>query len=233
MATRNPMQQEWLRISNRPDVPPAEDQRPFPLFLPGLQARPWWDPSDVPWTAAFAENFPAIRDEARAVVKSGQLAPKPVVDIPPAERKGDDLLIDGERGGWAIFRLSYYGALIQDNAVRCPTTARLIEGVPRLTGTAGIAVMLPGTHLNPHCGHTNGKIRCHLGLDVPPGCRLRVGKESRTWEAGKWLIFDDSFEHEVWHDGDDVRIVLILDVYHPDLTDREIAWLDKLAKLMT
>lgn len=35
------------------------------------------------------------------------------------------------------------------------------------------------------------------------------------------LIFDDSFEHEVWHNGTSVRLVLIVDVWHPDLTDDE------------
>jgi aspartate beta-hydroxylase len=40
-------------------------------------------------------------------------------------------------------------------------------------------------------------LRCHLGLVVPPGVRIRVGDEVREWTAGECLIFDDSFEHEV------------------------------------
>ena len=36
----------------------------------------------------------------------------------------------------------------------------------------------------------------HNGPQVPTGCRLRVGREWRTWQLGKCLVFDDSYEHE-------------------------------------
>ena len=39
----------------------------------------------------------------------------------------------------------------------------------------------------------------------------------RTWKEGECLVFDDSFEHEVWHDGKGDRIVLICDMWHPEL----------------
>ena len=32
------------------------------------------------------------------------------------------------------------------------------------------------------------------------------------------MAFDDSFEHEVIHDGDEPRIILLLDFWHPDAT---------------
>ena len=78
--------------------------------------------------------------------------------------------------------------------------------------------MHPGVHVWPHCGPTNCRIRAHLGLVVPDGVRIRVTDDIRTWKEGKFIIFDDSFEHEVWHDGDSYRIVLIVDIWHPDLT---------------
>lgn len=40
----------------------------------------------------------------------------------------------------------------------------------------------------------------------------------REWKEGKVLMFDDSFEHEVWHEGDSLRLVLIVDFWHPDLS---------------
>jgi len=43
----------------------------------------------------------------------------------------------------------------------------------------------------------------------------------RTWEEGKFIIFDDSFEHEVWHDGNEFRLVLIVDFWHPELTEQQ------------
>lgn len=44
---------------------------------------------------------------------------------------------------------------------------------------------------------------------------------TRSWSEGKVFIFDDSFEHEVWHNGTGIRLVLIVDVWHPELTAHE------------
>lgn len=55
----------------------------------------------------------------------------------------------------------------------------------------------------------------------------------RPWETGKALLFDDSYEHEVWYDGPGagdvhagewggVRVVLIVDLWHPQLVDAEL-----------
>lgn len=78
--------------------------------------------------------------------------------------------------------------------------------------------MQPGVHVWPHCGPSNCRIRAHLGLIIPEGPRIRVANDTHTWKLGKFIIFDDSFEHEVWHTGTSVRLVLILDMWHPDLT---------------
>jgi len=83
--------------------------------------------------------------------------------------------------------------------------------------------MHPVVHVWPHTGPTNCRIRAHLGLVVPPGPLIRVTNETREWIEGKFIIFDDSFEHEVWHDGSSVRLVLIVDIWHPDLTAHEKA----------
>lgn len=40
------------------------------------------------------------------------------------------------------------------------------------------------------------------------------------------MVFDDSFEHEVWHNGTSPRLVLIVDVWHPELTATERATLN-------
>ena len=77
--------------------------------------------------------------------------------------------------------------------------------------------LAPGTHLSAHCGPSNFRLRCHLGLVVPPGVRIRVADETREWREGECLIFDDSYEHEVWHDGGADRVVLICDLWHPDV----------------
>ena len=61
-------------------------------------------------------------------------------------------------------------------------------------------------------------LRYHLGLIVPEdaeSCRIRVGEDYRHWEEGKSMIFDDTFNHEVWNDTDETRVVLFVDVMRP------------------
>ena len=84
------------------------------------------------------------------------------------------------------------------------------------------SVMQGGTHVWSHCGPTNCRLRAHLGLIVPDvGPVLRVNDQYRRWHEGKVLVFDDSFEHEVWHNGTQTRLVLIVDLWHPELTIEE------------
>jgi len=63
----------------------------------------------------------------------------------------------------------------------------------------------------------NTRLICHLPLIVPPDCRLRVGNEVRLVEAGKMLIFDDSIEHEAWNDSDETRVILLFEIWRPEL----------------
>jgi aspartyl/asparaginyl beta-hydroxylase (cupin superfamily) len=85
------------------------------------------------------------------------------------------------------------------------------------------SLLRPGAHIPPHHGMLNCRLICHLPLIVPPGCWLRVGSETREWEDGKLLIFDDSIEHEARNDSDETRIILLFDVWRPELTEQERA----------
>jgi aspartate beta-hydroxylase len=58
-------------------------------------------------------------------------------------------------------------------------------------------------------------------LIVPPGCGFRVGGETREWVVGQAFAFDDTIEHEAWNDSDELRAVLIFDVWNPHLSPEE------------
>ena len=122
-----------------------------------------------------------------------------------------------------MFYLYYQGRKVEENCRHCPETVRAIDSLPNLNGVghAYFSVLNPGTHILPHCGPINVWLRCHLGLSIPEGCRFRVGTETRSWQEGKCLIFDDAFDHEVWSHADDIRTVLVLDFWHPELTAAE------------
>ncbi len=87
------------------------------------------------------------------------------------------------------------------------------------------SALAPRTHIPPHTGESNARLVVHLPLIVPENCgSLRVGFEQRAWRVGEALIFDDSIEHEAWNNSDELRVVLLFDVWNPQLTqqDREI-----------
>ena len=138
-----------------------------------------------------------------------------------------------EKGGkWIKLDLIDQGRKVQKNIEKCPKTWETLKNLP-LAIDNGLAyvyfsVIYPNTHISSHCGPVNFKLRCHLPLFSPSRCFLHVAHGSRQFEDGKLLIFDDSFSHFVVNDGDDIRVVLLIDVWHPDLTQKEIDVLNKL-----
>lgn len=110
---------------------------------------------------------------------------------------------------------------------RCPVTAQTVESMPlcRNFGFAMFSGAEPGTHIAPHCGSSNLRLRHHLGVEIPEpeAARIRVGTEWRHWEQDRAIAFDDAFDHEVVHEGKQLRVVLSVDVWHPSLTREDIA----------
>jgi beta-hydroxylase len=116
--------------------------------------------------------------------------------------------------GWEVFRLFDFpnGEAIPANASRCPITTALVERHFPRHGAAGFSLLQARTHIRPHEGYQGEFLRCHLGLQVPGGdCALRVLEESRRWEEGRMLVFDDRVLHEAWNHTDEERAVLLVD----------------------
>lgn len=116
------------------------------------------------------------------------------------------------------------------NRALCPRTCALLDAIPRAYEHAFFSALTPGTHIIKHHGPTNKKLRVHLPLTGVEGSRMRVADSVHEAHAGRALVFDDSFEHEAWHDGCEARCVLIFDVWHPDLSDEEVRFLSFLQK---
>jgi ornithine lipid ester-linked acyl 2-hydroxylase len=116
--------------------------------------------------------------------------------------------------GWQTFGLYAFGVKIDKNCRLCPETTRLLEQIPDLL-TAGFSALAPGTHIAPHTGYPDGVLRCHLGLVIPDNCAIRVGDTTRSWQEGKCLIFDDTWEHEAWNKSERTRVILLLDFKAP------------------
>ena len=117
-----------------------------------------------------------------------------------------------------------------------PETLRLVERIPGLYPHVFFSSMAPNTHIVAHHGPTNKKLRIHLPIIVPQGaedglCRLRVGDVVHTFRQDELLIFDDSFEHEAFNEHSDLaRVCLIVDIWHPDFSEREVKLMSFLEK---
>jgi len=112
----------------------------------------------------------------------------------------------------------------------CPETTKVIESLPLCPnyGFVMFSELAPGTHLLAHTGSSNFRLRYHLGIRVPEQetVKLRVAYEERSWSEGKCIVFDDAYEHEVKHTGEQPRVVLIVDAWHPSLTAEDIQVLE-------
>lgn len=195
-------------------------QRPTRVYIPGLTDKPWHETTDFEWTKRLEESYETIKAELlnlRFVEKNGFRPNREPQDFFPdyhgAYRTGKQ---------WNLFYFFLHGKKFEYNCDLCPETTKIIESIPRITGTIHFSVLTARTHISPHCGAFNLVLRCQLPLVVPINCQLRIANETRTLVEGKPLIFDDTFRHEAWNNSESSRFVLVFEVYHPDLTDTEI-----------
>lgn len=195
------------------------------LHFPFLPADEFFDREHFPWMAELEAQTDAIRDELQALLEDGQQGFRPYVKMDPGTPENKWTALDNSMQ-WGAFFLWEYGEANQAACARCPRTAAALEAVPRaeLPGRAPSAffsLLRPKTRIPPHTGVSNTRTIVHLPLIVPEGCGFRVGGETRQWRVGEAFAFDDTIEHEAWNDSDDLRAVLIFDVWNPYLSDTE------------
>jgi ornithine lipid ester-linked acyl 2-hydroxylase len=186
---------------------------------------PVLDVRDFAWTEALRANWQAIRAEAIAAALERHPAPSLSVISP-------DHRAIAPPGKWRSYFLYGYGYLVRENLDRCPETTRLVEAIPGLN-SAFFSILAPGTHIPAHRGVTKGLITCHLGLIVPRDgdVRMRVGDRILRWAEGQTLVFDDTYDHEVWNDTSGTRVVLLIQFRRPLrqpgkwFVDRFLAWI--------
>jgi aspartyl/asparaginyl beta-hydroxylase (cupin superfamily) len=205
--------QRFLRVMRGKEVAVEEHplQEASQLYFPGLTARPWWDPSTFAWVGGLEQAMPQIRAELEAALSEE-------VRFSPYEDPGTH---DTGYPGWDVLPLYVGGEWLARNADRCPATARALRSTPHGPRQGFFSRLRPGAHIKPHTGGINVVLTCHLPLVVPEGCGIRVGEELRPWDPGRVLIFDDSFVHEAWNRGKADRVVLVWDIWHPELTELE------------
>ena len=199
-------------------------QQPQVFYFPDLPQVQFYEREEFPWVAELERDTVAIREELSGILAAAdRFAPymQPSPDRPVFNTNG--LLNDP---AWSACHLIRSGEEVAANAAQCPVTMSALRRLPlcRIKGrtpTVLFSLLRPGAHIPPHHGFVNTRLICHLPLIVPAECALRVGNETRPWRAGQVVIFDDTIEHEAWNRSSELRVVLLFDIWRPELTATE------------
>lgn len=196
-------------------------QQPKVYYFPGLAQTQFFEPGQFAWLERLEAATDDIREELLAILDEGAPFEPYVQSQSNRPSKRQDGLVNNP--AWSAFHLWRNGEAVQENAERCPKTMAALAEVPltRLKGRSPsimFSLLRPGTHIPPHHGLINTRLICHLPLIVPPGCALRVGSETRECEVGKAWVFDDTIEHEAWNRSDQTRVILLFEIWRPELT---------------
>jgi aspartyl/asparaginyl beta-hydroxylase (cupin superfamily) len=195
------------------------------LHVPRLPAIPFFDRGLFPWAAEFESKTDAIRAELLAALEAEKDDFAPYIQLEPGQPV-DQWATLNRSTRWSHYGLWRNGKANDAHLARCPQTRAALEAVA-LADIEGLcpnvmfSALAPHSHIPPHTGETNARIVAHLPLVVPEKCSYRVGFEQRQWREGELLFFDDTIEHEARNDSDQLRVVLIFDVWNPLLAPEE------------
>jgi len=200
---------------------------PSHFHYPGLREREFHDTEDFPWLAGLEAATDAIAGDFERVMAAERAELVPYIQYPDDVPLRQWAELNRNRA-WTAIHLIRNGVTIEANARHCPALMALLGGldqpnIPQRGPNAMFSLLAPGAHIPAHTGVANTRLVCHLPLIVPPGCWFRVGDERRDWKVGKAWIFDDTIEHEAMNPSDTLRVILIVDTWHPDLSPAERA----------
>ena len=201
-------------------------QQPTIFYYPELPHIQFFDPGEFDWVPAVEAATAAIRGELVELLKDGTDDFRAYIQGDSESVRLDETRSLVDNKDWSALFLCENGATVAKVIDRCPHTWEAVQRAPltRIAGrgpTAMFSLLRAGARIAPHTGMFNMRLVCHLPLIVPPGCRFRVGNDVRAWEEGKLMIFDDTIEHEAWNDSKEDRVVLIFDIWRPELSEQE------------
>ncbi|MGZ9113919.1 MAG: aspartyl/asparaginyl beta-hydroxylase domain-containing protein [Brevundimonas sp.] len=198
-------------------------QQPEAFYYPELPNTQFYPREQFPWLDAVEAATDAMTEELALLLQDDAAFAPYIQTQPGLPNRPDYPLIDSM--DWSSAFLWKDGQETP-NAARCPRTMAALADAPlcRIRGRSPqimFSQLKAGAHIRPHHGFVNTRLICHVPLIVPPGCRFRVGNDVRNWEKGKAWVFDDTIEHEAQNASDRTRVVLIFDIWRPELSEEE------------
>jgi aspartate beta-hydroxylase len=203
----------------------AAVQKPLLMQYSRMPAIPFYDRALFPWLSELEAATDTILAELRGVLETAVGDFGPYIQFPrglPVNQWGE--LNHSRR--WSSYFLWHDGVRYDEACLACPQTAALMDRLPLMrqpgfAPTVMFSVLEPHTHIPPHTGSSNTRLLCHLPLILPGRARFRVGLQTREWRMGEAWVFDDTIEHEAWNDADEMRVILIIDLWSPLLSEAE------------
>ena len=177
-------------------------QRPLFQWIPELKIM---DKKDLNFISVLEGGFSEIREELLRNLEANK-------GLFALEEHNVKISVGGK---WTELRLKSSEGFLKENSKFFPKTIKHIKACNEEFLNIKFSALQPGTHIRPHTGPSNAQLRLHLTLIHTGGARMRVGSKWHYFKEGKVTIFDSSWEHEVYHNGNDTRVVLILDMWHP------------------
>jgi len=199
-------------------------QEPRYYYFPALPQIQFYANEQFPWLASVEAATDAIRAELLEVMQDPTAFSPYVTGHANRPRNDQQGMLNNP--AWSAFYLWKNGEPVAGNAERCPRTLEALRDVPlamvpNRSPSILFSLLKPGAHIPPHNGLVNTRLICHLPLVVPGPSRFRVGNETREWVEGRAWLFDDTIEHEAWNDSDRTRVILLFDVWRPELSVEE------------
>lgn len=201
--------------------------KPGFMHFPKLAPLTFYPREMFPWAADAEAATEQVRKELLAVMAEHDGKFMPYIQKAAAEAgPGSPWNPLNFNRDWGVFFLFNQGERVEAHCQACPATTALLERLPLVRipargPTAFFSRLQPQTRIPAHHGATNTRLIAHLPLIVPPDCGFRVGNDVRPWRPGELLIFDDTIEHEAWNLSDQLRVVLIFDIWNPFLSEHE------------
>lgn len=196
------------------------DSQSMVFHYPGLVPVEFFDRSRFAWLDQFESRTDDIRDEFLQVLKSEE-GFVPYLTYPPGSPVNQFAELNNSPD-WSAYHLKQAGMIVEDHARKCPVTMELLSRAPQpdqpgRTPAAMFSILKPRTRIPAHVGVSNTRLITHVPLIIPERCGFRVGNTTREWVPGQAWVFDDTIEHEAWNMSDKMRVILMFDIWHPDL----------------
>jgi len=186
--------------------------------LPHLRAKGWWSKDEVSFTSVknIHAKVDVIQEEVLRVSAAADFEGWDPLSNDPSLTSNDNW---DPRSSWDAVPLFFNNSFVEKGCKLFPKTCELLHKCKVPLVEAFFAKMAPHSDIKPHSDMCNFVLTCHLGLDVPEGhCTLSVGDTTVEWRNGHVMLFDTSIFHTAENRAPTTRYILMMRVYHPELT---------------